>query len=89
MSITPKTKTKLIKTFATTEKDTGSPEVQIALLTENIAAVSKHMETHAKDFHSRRGLTNMVANRKRLLKYLQKTDMARYTTLTKKLGLRK
>ncbi len=89
MSVAKKTKTKLIKEFATTEKDTGSPEVQIALLTENIAELAKHMETHAKDFHSRRGLTNMVANRARLLKYLQKTDTERYAALIKKLGLRK
>lgn len=89
MSLAAETKTKVIKNNAVTKNDTGSPEVQIALITERLAQLSKHFETHKKDHHSRRGLLILVGRRKRLLEYLKKTDMDRYNTIIKKLGLRK
>ncbi len=89
MSIEAKVKAKLIKSFATKEGDTGSPEVQIAVLTERIKNLTEHSKVHKKDNHSRRGLLMMVSQRKRLLGYLKNTDDARYTDLIKKLGLRK
>ncbi len=89
MSLVPETKKKLVKDFATSKNDTGSPEVQIALLTERINQLSKHFETHKKDHHSRRGLLIMVGRRKRLLEYIKGVNAERYTTLIKKLGLRK
>ncbi|HEU5047956.1 MAG TPA: 30S ribosomal protein S15 [Rickettsiales bacterium] len=89
MSITTEKKTKLIKDFATGKSDTGSPEVQIALLTERITNLSKHFETHKKDHHSRHGLLILVGRRKRLLEYLKNKDFDGYSALIKKLGLRK
>ncbi len=89
MSISKEQKQQIIKDFAIQAGDTGSPEVQIALLTANIAALSEHMKTHAKDFHSRRGLMRMVSNRRSLLGYLKKTDSNRYDSLLKRLNLRK
>ena len=89
MSITPEKKEKVIKDFATAKDDTGSPEVQIALLTERITGLSKHFETHKKDHHSRHGLLILVGRRKRLLEYLKQKDFGRYSVVIKKLGLRK
>ena len=89
MSITPERKEALIKEHARAEGDTGSPEVQVAILTERIANLTEHFKTHAKDNHSRRGLLMMVNNRRSLLDYLKKEDAARYTALIGKLGLRK
>ena len=89
MSLTKEAKQKLIADFATTKGDTGSPEVQIAVLTEKITALAEHLKTHAKDYHSRRGLTSMVTKRRRLLAYVKKQDSARYETLIARLKLRK
>ena len=89
MSLSKETKQQIIKEYAIAEGDTGSPEVQVAVLTAKIDYLSEHMKSHAKDFHSRRGLLKMVSSRRRLLDYLKKDDEARYTTLIKKLGLRK
>ena len=89
MSITKEAKAKTVKEFATKKGDTGSPEVQIAVLTAHINDLSKHVEAHVKDNHSRRGLMTMVSRRRRLLAYLKKTDAARYETLIKKLDIRK
>jgi small subunit ribosomal protein S15 len=89
MSIEPKVKAKLIKQFATVEGDTGSPEVQVAVLTERIKNLTEHAKVHRKDNHSRRGLLMLVSQRKKLLKYLAAIDTARYQDLIKKLGLRK
>ncbi len=82
-------KAELIANFATHEGDTGSAEVQIALLTERINHLTEHFKTHPKDHHSRRGLLQMVGNRRSLLNYLEKTDIERYRALVAKLGLRK
>lgn len=82
-------KSEIIKTYARTENDTGSPEVQIALLTSRIQNLSKHLETHTKDNHSRRGLLQMIGKRKKLLSYLQKVDIERYRAIIAALGLRK
>jgi len=89
MSITAERKTALVKEYATKPGDTGSPEAQIAILTEWIANLTGHFKTHAKDNHSRRGLLKMVSQRRSLLDYLKKIDVARYTALITKLGLRK
>jgi len=89
MSITKERKGQIIQDFATKQGDTGSAEVQVAILTERINALSEHMKTHAKDFHSRRGLMKMVAARRGLLAYLKKNDSARYDSLIKRLNLRK
>ena len=78
----------LVAKFRTHETDTGSPEVQIALLTERIGYLTEHFKTHAKDHHSRRGLLMMVGKRRRLLRYLEKTDLDRYRELVSDLGLR-
>ncbi|MGH7133449.1 MAG: 30S ribosomal protein S15 [Phycisphaerales bacterium] len=80
---------KLIKTYATNPKDTGSPEVQVALLTDKINDLTEHLKIHKKDCHCRRGLVVMASRRNRLLKYLMNSDRARYTDLIGKLGLRK
>jgi len=85
--LTIKQKEKVIKEFATHKKDTGSPEVQIALLTKRILLLSKHLKEHAKDYHSRRGLLSMVSERRRLLSYLKKVSVRRYNKTVKKLGL--
>ena len=89
MSITPARKEELIKEYATKEGDTGSPEVQVAILTERINNLTSHFKTHAKDNHSRRGLLMMVNKRRSLLDYIRKEDHERYTALIAKLGLRK
>ena len=89
MSITAEKKQEVIKDNATKEGDTGSPEVQVAILTERINNLTEHMKEHKHDFHSRRGLIIMVGKRRRLLNYLRKKSEGRYQELIKKLGLRK
>lgn len=89
MSITAERKEALIKDHARASGDTGSPEVQIAILTERISNLTEHFKTHAKDNHSRRGLLMLVNKRRSLLDYLKKKDEARYADLIAKLGLRK
>ena len=89
MAVTKERKTDLIISFKRAENDTGSPEVQIALLTERITGLTDHMRTHKKDHASRRGLLKMVSTRTDLLKYLQNVDRSRYLTVIQKLGLRK
>ncbi len=89
MTISAERKTEVIKQNATVKNDTGSPEVQIALLSERIANLTEHFKTHAKDHHSRRGLLKMVSNRRRLLDYLKGKDSQRYSALIAKLGIRK
>ena len=89
MTITAERKDALIKEHGRAEGDTGSPEVQISILTERITNLTEHFKTHAKDNHSRRGLLMLVNKRRSLLDYLRKTDGARYTDLIAKLGLRK
>jgi small subunit ribosomal protein S15 len=89
MALTKDEKVKIIKKFAREKGDTGSPEVQIALLSAQIDKLTTHLKEHKKDVHSRRGLLSMVAKRRRLLTYLQKRDEARYKDLIKKLGLKK
>lgn len=82
-------KQQIIETYATHEGDTGSPEVQIALLTYRINSLTQHLKANAKDHHSRRGLLKMVGHRRNLLGYLAKTDIERYRAIIEKLGLRK
>ena len=82
-------KQETIGEYRTSEADTGSPEVQVAVLTQRIRHLTEHMRTHKHDFHSRRGLLQMVGRRRRLLKYLQKKDIERYRTLIARLGLRR
>ena len=89
MSITAERKQELIKEFAVKKDDTGSPEVQVAILTERIVNLTDHLKTHKKDFHSRRGLLHMVSQRRRLLTYLRRDDPERYRTLIGRLGLRR
>lgn len=89
MTTTKQQKTDLISQYRTHEEDTGSPEVQIALLSNRISYLTEHFKTHAKDHHSRRGLLKMVGRRRRLLDYLKKTDVERYRTVIDKLGIRK
>lgn len=89
MSVTPEKKQEIIKANAQAANDTGSPEVQVAILTERINNLTEHMKTHAKDVHSRRGLIMMVNKRRRLLNYVQKKSEARYQEIITKLGLRK
>jgi small subunit ribosomal protein S15 len=89
MSITPERKSALIKEYATNTEDTGSPEVQVAILSERIANLTEHFKGHAKDNHSRRGLLRLVSTRRRLLDYVKKIDDARYKTLIERLGLRR
>mgnify|MGYP001325956867 CR=1 FL=1 len=89
MSITAERKQALIGEYATTQSDTGSPEVQVAILSERIRNLTDHLSTHKKDFHSRRGLLVMVGQRRRLLDYLKRSDAARYGTLIGRLGLRR
>ena len=79
----------IIKEYATSDGDTGSPEVQVAVLTTRIRHLTEHMREHKHDFHSRRGLLQMVGRRRRLLKYLQKKDIERYRSLIGRLGLRR
>ncbi len=89
MSVTAERKQKLIKDNARQKGDTGSPEVQVAILTERITNLTEHFKTHAKDNHSRRGLLMLVNKRRSLLDYLKREDNARYSALIAKLGLRK
>lgn len=89
MSITPEAKAEVIKKFARVEGDTGSPEVQVAVLTSRINTLTDHFKSNKKDNHSRRGLIAMVNNRRKLLSYLKKKDEGRYQSLIKELGLRK
>jgi small subunit ribosomal protein S15 len=89
MSITAERKTALISEYATKQGDTGSPEVQVAILSERIAALTEHFKTHSKDNHSRRGLLKMVSTRRSLLDYVKKVDEERYKALIDRLGLRR
>jgi len=89
MSITPDRKAELIKTHARTEGDTGSAEVQVAILSERIANLTEHFKSHKKDNHSRRGLLKMVSQRRRLLDHLKTSDQGRYQALIQTLGLRR
>lgn len=89
MSITAERKQALIEEYATTKGDTGSPEVQVAILTERISNLSGHMQANHKDVHSRRGLLAMVAKRRKLLDYLKAKEEGRYTDLIKRLGIRR
>ncbi len=89
MAMTADRKTELIETFRTHEGDTGSPEVQIALLTERIVYLTEHFQTHKKDHHSRRGLLQLVSRRRRLLDYLRRKDVERYRKVIVALGIRK
>ncbi|MFA5087031.1 MAG: 30S ribosomal protein S15 [Candidatus Paceibacterota bacterium] len=86
--LSPEDKTSIIEKFKTHEKDTGSAEVQIALLTEEIERLLEHLKEHKKDLHSKKGLLKMVSKRRKLLKYLQKTDEKTYKEITKKIGLK-
>jgi small subunit ribosomal protein S15 len=83
------TKQKIMSEFATTEGDTGSPEVQVAMLTQRIKDLTEHLKEHKHDHHSRRGLLILVGQRRRLLQYLQRTDITRYRSLIERLGLRR
>ncbi|MGI9400104.1 MAG: 30S ribosomal protein S15 [Rhizobiaceae bacterium] len=89
MSITPERKAALIKEYATKENDTGSPEVQVAILSERISNLTEHFKGHKKDNHSRRGLLKLVSQRRRLLDYVKSGDEARYRSLIERLGLRR
>ncbi|HQT61714.1 MAG: 30S ribosomal protein S15 [Acidiphilium sp. 37-67-22] len=89
MSITPDRRQELIGEYAKQPSDTGSPEVQVALLTERIVNLTEHLKTHAKDFHSRRGLLMLVGRRRRLLDYVKRQDVKRYEALIGRLGLRR
>lgn len=89
MSLQAQKKQELIDAHKTHDKDSGSPEVQVAILTERINQLTDHLRTHKKDFHSRRGLLMMVGKRRRLLQYLSREDHARYRSLIEKLGLRR
>jgi small subunit ribosomal protein S15 len=89
MSITAAEKTRIIKDFAKKQGDTGSPEVQVAVLSSRIATLTEHFKTHVKDNHSRRGLLKLVAQRRKLLDYLKAKDEPRYNALIEKLGLRR
>ena len=89
MSITPEEKARVMKEFGTKEGDTGSPEVQIAVLSSRIATLTEHFKTHKKDNHSRRGLLKLVAQRRKLLDYTKAKDVARYQDLIKRLGIRR
>jgi small subunit ribosomal protein S15 len=89
MAITTELKSKLVGEYQRAKGDTGSPEVQIALLTSRINELTEHFKTHIKDFHSRRGLLQLVSRRRKLLDYLKRSDNPRYRTLLDRLGLRK
>lgn len=89
MSITAERKSELLREYAQHEGDTGSPEVQVAILSERIKNLTEHLQAHNKDFHSRRGLLVMVGQRRRLLDYVKAKDEARYTSLIQRLGLRR
>ena len=89
MSIEPQKKQELIETYGRGNKDTGSPEVQVAIITERVLNLSEHMKTHPKDKHSRRGLLKLVGKRRRLLDFLHSKEASRYQTLIEALGLRR
>ena len=89
MPLDAATKKKIIAEYATSEGDTGSPEVQVAMLTQRIKDLTEHLKEHKHDHHSRRGLLLLVGQRRRLLNYLQRTDIARYRSLIERLGLRR
>ena len=89
MSITAERKQQVVKDFATKAGDTGSPEVQVAILTERITNLTEHFKSHAKDNHSRRGLLKLVSQRRSLLDYLKRIDENRYKTLIERLGIRR
>jgi small subunit ribosomal protein S15 len=89
MSLTQEKKAELVEKFGDTPQDTGKAEVQVALLTERINQLTDHLRTHKKDHHSRRGLLMLVGQRRRFLNYLQRSDLERYRSLVKELGLRK
>ncbi len=89
MSITAERKTALISEYATKANDSGSPEVQVAILSERIANLTEHFKTHGKDHHSRRGLLKMVQTRRNLLDYVKRVDEGRYKTLIERLGIRR
>jgi len=89
MSVTNERKAEVIKTYATKTGDTGSPEVQVAILSERINNLTEHFKTHVKDNHSRRGLLKLVSQRRQLLDYLKRADEGRYKTLIDKLGIRR
>lgn len=89
MSITPEKKQELVAEYATATNDTGSPEVQVAILSERIGNLTEHLKTHNHDFHSRRGLIMMVGKRRRLLDYLKRKNEDRYQKLIQRLGLRR
>lgn len=89
MALTQERKNEIIENFKTHDKDTGSPEVQVAILTEQITTLNDHLRTHKKDHHSRRGLLKMVGQRRNLLTYLRNKDVTRYRQVVDKLGLRR
>ena len=89
MSVTPERKSEIIAEYATHEGDTGSPEVQVAVLTERISNLTEHFKTHAKDNHSRRGLLKLVSTRRQLLDYVKRKDEARYKSIIERLGIRR
>ncbi|MDQ0679280.1 small subunit ribosomal protein S15 [Arthrobacter pascens] len=89
MALDAAVKQTIIKDFATSEADTGSPEVQVAVLTQRIKDLTEHMKVHKHDYHTQRGLLAMVGRRKRMLTYLKNTDIARYRALIERLGLRR
>jgi len=89
MSIAPGRKAEVIKSYATKTGDTGSPEVQVAILSERITSLTEHFKTHVKDNHSRRGLLKMVSQRRSLLDYLKRIDIERYHEVVSRLGLRR
>ena len=89
MALTTDQKKTIMADYATVEADTGSPEVQVAMLTKRIADLTEHLKTHKHDHHTRRGLLGLVGRRRRLLKYLEKTDINRYRSLIERLGLRR
>jgi small subunit ribosomal protein S15 len=89
MSLATSRKAEIIKTYATTASDTGSPEVQVAILSERISSLTDHFKTHVKDNHSRRGLLKLVSQRRQLLDYLKRIDEGRYRKLIERLGIRR
>ena len=89
MALTTEQKKTIMADYATVEADTGSPEVQVAMLTKRIQDLTEHLKTHKHDHHTRRGLLGLVGRRRRLLKYLEKTDISRYRALIGRLGLRR
>ena len=89
MALDTATKQAIMAEYATVEADTGSPEVQVAMLSKRIADLTEHLKTHKHDHHTRRGLLQLVGRRRRLLKYLEKTDINRYRSLIERLGLRR